>query len=142
IGVRGALAAVIACGRASERAAAGVGPAPAAARESLEIDDERAARQLGKVALDEARIGDHEAKVLLAAYGVPITRQAVATTPSAAIRIAKKAGYPVELKPWGPDVATERGGCPVEKNVMTAAEVRRAFLAVLGAAGLPVGESE
>ncbi|HTJ42623.1 MAG TPA: acetate--CoA ligase family protein [Kofleriaceae bacterium] len=142
IGVRAALAAVIACGRASERAAAGLGPAPASARDSLEIDDARAQRQLDKVSLDDARVGDHEAKVLLAAYGVPITRQAVATTPSAAIRIAKKAGYPVELKPWGADVATERAGCPVEKNITTAAEVRRAFLAVLGAAGMPVAESE
>ena len=142
VGLRGALAAVTAAGRAAERIAAGLGPAPVTAREELEIDEERLRRQLDKTASGDRRLGDHEAKVLLAAYGVPVTRQAVATTPSAATRIAKKAGYPVEIKPWGPDVPSERAGCPVERGVATAADVRRAFLAVLGAAGLPVAESD
>jgi hypothetical protein len=142
VGLRSALAAVTACGRAAERIAAGLGPAPREASAELEIDEARVARQLDKMAANDRRLGDHEAKVLLAAYGVPVTRQAVATTPSAAIRVAKKAGYPVEIKPWGPDVATERAGCPVERNVATAADVRRAFLAVLGAAGLPISETE
>jgi hypothetical protein len=141
VGLRGALAAVAAAGRASERVAAGLGAAPAEARAELEIDEERVRRQLEKILGGDRRLGDHEAKVLLAAYGVPVIRQAVATTPSAATRIAKKAGYPVELKPWGPEVPSERAGCPVEKNVATASDVRRAFLAVLGAAGLPVSEA-
>jgi hypothetical protein len=142
VGLRAALAACAAAGRAAERAAAGLGPAPATARAELEVDEERLRRQLDRIVAGDRRLGDHEAKVLLAAYGVPITRQAVATTPSAATRIAKKAGYPVEVKPWGPDAPTERGGCPVERGVATAADVRRAFLTVLGAAGLPVAEAE
>jgi len=142
VGLRPALAAVAACGRAAERIAVGVGPAPVAARDELEIDEARVERQLGKTGAGDRRLGDHEAKVLLAAYGVPITRQAVATTPSAAVRVAKKAGYPVEVKPWGPDVPSERAGCPVERGVATASDVRRAFLAVLGAAGMPVAEAE
>jgi hypothetical protein len=142
VGLRPALAAVTACGRAAERIAAGLGPAPREASAELEIDEARVERQLEKMAPGDHRIGDHEAKVLLAAYGVPVTRQAVATTPSAAIRVAKKAGYPVEIKPWGPDVPSERAGCPVERGVGTAADVRRAFLAVLGAAGLPISESD
>jgi len=141
VGLRAALAAVASCGRAAERLAAGLGPAPHAARAELEIDDERVARQLGRLASSDRRIGDHEAKVLLSAYGVPVIRQAVATTPSAATRLAKKAGYPVELKPWGPDVPAERAGCPVERDLATASDVRRAYLSVLGAAGLPVSES-
>jgi hypothetical protein len=142
VGLRTALAAVTACGRAAERIAAGLGPAPREASAELEIDEARVERQIDKVAGNDSRLGDHEAKVLLAAYGVPVTRQAVATTPSAAIRVAKKAGYPVEIKPWGPDVPSERAGCPVERNVGTAADVRRAFLAVLGAAGLPISETD
>lgn len=142
-GVRAALAAIGAVGQAAARAALGTGPAPLAARDGLEIDAARVGRQLDKLLDgDERRVGDHEAKVLLAAYGVPITRQAVATTPSAAVRIAKKAGFPVELKPWGAEIASERAGCPVERGIATASEVRRAFLAVLGAAGLPVGEAD
>jgi hypothetical protein len=72
--------------------------------------------------------------VLLAAYGVAVTRQAVADTPSAAIRIAKRAGFPVEIKPWASDTPSERVGCPVERGVATAAEVRRAVAAVVGPA--------
>ncbi len=142
VGLRAALAAVAACGRAGERIVAGLGPAPVAARGELDVDEERVARQLDKVLAGDRRLGDHEAKVMLAAYGVAITRQAVATTPSSATRIAKKAGYPVEIKPWGTDAPSERAGCPVERGIATASEVRRAFIAVLGAIGLPSGETE
>jgi hypothetical protein len=142
IGLRAALAAVAACGRAAERIAAGLGPAPAAARGELDIDEERARRQLDKVLTGDRRLGDHEAKVMLAAYGVTITRQAVATTPSEATRHAKRAGFPVEIKPWGVDAPSERAGCPIERGVATAADVRRAYLSVLGAAGLPTGEAD
>jgi hypothetical protein len=130
-GLRAGLAAVLAVGRAAERAGIGLGPASRDATRELAVDHERLKRQVDKIGAWDRRIGDHETKVLLAAYGVPITRQAVATTPSAAIRLAKKAGFPVEIKPWGPDVATERGGCPVERGVATAADVRRAVSAVL-----------
>jgi hypothetical protein len=66
---------------------------------------------------------------------VPITRQRVALTPSAAVKAAREAGYPVDLKPWGHDLPTERAGCPVERDVTSDALVRRAFAAVLSAAG-------
>jgi hypothetical protein len=69
---------------------------------------------------------------------VPITRQAVATSPSAALRLAAKAGFPVDVKPWGPDVPSERDGCPVERGLASAADVRRAFAAVLAQAGQPL----
>src|SRR6185437_14137035 len=57
VGVRAALAAVIACGKAAERAAAGLGPARTDARDALEIDDARANRQLDKTSTDDARMG-------------------------------------------------------------------------------------
>ncbi|MDQ3366282.1 MAG: acetate--CoA ligase family protein, partial [Myxococcota bacterium] len=107
----------------------------AAASAELAIDDERLQRQLAKLGREAGPLGDHETKVLLAAYGVPITRQAVATTPSAAVKLARRAGFPVELKPWGHDLPTEPAGCPVERNVTSDALVRHAFTAVLIAAG-------
>jgi hypothetical protein len=133
-GARGALGAIDVLGRAAERIAVGLGPAPLAASAELELDRERLERQLAKLAAGQ-RVGDHETKVLLSAYGVPITRQAVATTPSAAVKAARRAGYPVEIKPWGHDLPTEPEGCPVERGVTSDALVRRAFSAVLGAAG-------
>ncbi len=132
-GIRAALGAIDVLGNAAERIAIGLGPAPRDATD-LVVDAELLARQLPKLA-PGTRVGDHETKVLLKAYGVPITRQAVATTPSAAVKAARGAGYPVELKPWGHDLPTEPDGCPVERNVTSDALVRRAYAAVLAAAG-------
>ena len=130
-GGRAAVAAIAMLGRAAERIAIGLGPAPASAAAELDIDRERITRNLAK--LPVPRVGDHETKVLLAAYGVPITRQGVATTPSAAVKAARKAGYPVELKPWGNDLPTEPAGCAVEHAVTSDALVRRAYGALLAA---------
>jgi hypothetical protein len=135
-GARAALAAIDVLGRAAERIAVGLGPAPRAASAELAINQERLARQLDRFART-MRVGDHETKVLLSSYGVPITRQAVATTPSAAVKAARRAGYPVELKPWGDDLPTEPAGCPIERGIASDALVRRAFAAVLAAAGKP-----
>jgi hypothetical protein len=136
VGLRPALAAASAVGRLRERLTAGLGAAEPGEVEELGVDRARFERQLGRLA---GRAGDHESKVLLAAWGVPITRQAVATTPSAATRLAKRAGYPVEVKPWGPDVPSELDGCPVERGLATAADVRRACAAVARATGNPDG---
>jgi len=136
VGFRAALGAATAAGELGERMAAGLGPAQEGDTAAAEPDLERFERQLEKLG---GRAGDHEAKVLLAAYGIEVTRQAVATTPSAATRIAKKAGYPVELKPWGPGLPSEAEGCPVATNLANAADVRRAFLSVTRDADQPEG---
>ncbi|MBK9031732.1 MAG: acetate--CoA ligase family protein [Myxococcales bacterium] len=135
VGLRPALTALTTVGRARERARLGLGPAGRSARAELEVDEDRLERQLAKIEPGDRRLGDHETKVLLSAYGVPITRQAVATSPSAALRVATKAGFPVDVKPWGPDVLGEPDGCPVERGLTSAADVRRAFASVLGRAG-------
>ncbi len=83
---------------------------------------ERQQEKHGK--LNPSRVGDHETKVLLRAYQVPHTRQAVATTPSKAVALAHKLGFPVELKPYGDTLPTEPAGCPVERNVMSDAMVQ------------------
>ena len=134
IGVRAAMGASLLAGRFSVRVAQ---LATNDEKPQLTSPDlQRFRRQLDKLG---KRSGDHETKVLLAAYGVSITRQAVATTPSAATRVAKQAGYPVEMKPWGPDVPSERDGCPIERNIHSAAQVRRAF-ALVGKSS-PLGRS-
>ncbi len=137
-GARSALTAIAMLGRAAERIAVGLGPAPRMATAELSVDADKLQRQLGK--LGAGRVGDHETKVLLSAYGVAITRQAVATTPSAAVKLARRAGYPVELKPWGHDLPTEPAGCPIERGVTSDALTRQAFTAVLIAAGKGTGD--
>ena len=135
-GMRGALGAIDMLGRTAERIAAGIGPADKADQAELSIDLAKFAPRLAKLRGDH-RVGDHDTKLLLDAYGVAITRQAVATTPSAAVQKARAVGYPVEIKPWGPDVLPESEGTPVERNVTSDALVRRAFTSVLTAAGRP-----
>jgi len=137
-GMRSALGAIEMLGRAAERIAAGLGAATADDEAELDVDRDKLAERLKKVReLDLERVGDHETKGLLAAYGIPITRQAVATTPSAAIDKARKVGYPVEIKPWGKGVPSELEGCPVERAVTSDAIVRRAFTSVNAAMGRP-----
>lgn len=143
-GARAALGAVAILGRAAERIAQGLGAAPHADTAALEIDKDRLQRQVTWLDAQRERLGtrvtrlsDHETKVFLAAYGVEITRQAVAQTPSAAVKVARKVGYPVELKPFGADVPSELAGCPVERAT-TDALVRQAFTSVLAAASKPV----
>lgn len=133
-GARAALAAIDVLGHAAERIAVGLGAAPKTASAELDIDRDQLVRQLGKLA-SAGRVGDHETKVLLRAYKVPITRQVVATTPSAAVKGARAVGFPVEIKPWGNDLPTEPAGCPVERGVTSDALVRRAYASVLAAAG-------
>ncbi len=140
-GARGALGAISILGRAAERIAIGLGPAPRTASAELAIDHERLQRQLAKLSREPGSLGDHETKVLLAAYGVPITRQAVAMTPSAAVKLARRAGFPVEVKPWGHDLPSEPAGCPVEKQLTSDALVRHAFTSVLAAAGKSTTEN-
>jgi hypothetical protein len=135
-GARAALAAIEVLGHAAERIEVGIGPAPATASAELQVDRELLDRQLSRLERTP-RAGDHETKTLLKAYGVPITRQVVATTPSAAVNGARRVGYPVEIKPWGPDAPTERDGCPVERDVTSDAMVRRGYAAVLAASGKP-----
>jgi hypothetical protein len=142
VGARTAIAASMLVGAASQRLAAGVGAAPSSARFALNIDEQRVANQLDRIFESDVRLGDHETKALLSSYGVAITRQAVATTASSALRIAKRAGFPVEIKPWGPEVPSESDGCPVEIGLTTGADVRRGFAAVLTALGRSQNEDE
>jgi hypothetical protein len=140
-GAHAALGAIEVLGRAAERIAVGLGPAPSAASAELDIDRAQLERQVAFLAR-HSRVGDHETKTLLRAYGVPITRQAVGKTPSAAVNAARKVGYPVELKPYGDNLPTEPQGCPVEKDVTSDALVRRAYATVQIAAGRTLTTTE
>jgi hypothetical protein len=132
---RAALAAIATLGRAAERIAVGLGPASASASAELSINRELLERQLADLdKLRLPRIGDHGVKALLKAYNVDIPRQAVARTPSEAVKKARLVGYPVEIKPWGHDLPSEPEGCPIEKDVSSDALVRQAFTAVLAKA--------
>ena len=84
--------------------------------ETFEVDKDTVRKLIDKV-WSEGRlsIGDAEAREILVAYGLAIPQSEIAETPSEAIEIANKLGYPVVLKIASPDILhkTDIGGVRV-----------------------------
>ncbi|MDI3339432.1 MAG: acetate--CoA ligase family protein [Sphaerobacter sp.] len=109
-----------------ERAAASQAAGSAAA------DAERAAWARAMVQAAAGRpLVEREAKAILARYGIPVTREALATTAEEAVAAARAIGYPVALKIESPDIThkTEAGG--VLLGVGDDAAVREGFARVV-----------
>src|ERR1700741_711359 len=68
-----------------------------------------------------------EGKLVCDAYGIPVPKEAVATSAAAAAKLATAMGFPVVLKIVSPEILhkTEAGGVLV--GLKTAAEVRKGF---------------
>ena len=90
----------------------------ASARAALE----RTLKHAKGVALDEVA-----SKKLLKAYGIPVSKEAIAQTSLEALKIAKKIGFPVVAKVVSGEILHKSDvGCVV-LNINSAAEVRKAF---------------
>lgn len=76
----------------------------------------------GAAALDEVA-----SKKLLKAYGIPISKEAVAQTAAEAVKIAKAIGFPVVAKVVSPDILHKSDIGGVVLNLANAAEVKKAF---------------
>ncbi len=71
-------------------------------------------------------LSEHDAKLVLEAYGIPVTREAVVSSPDAAVRAAEDIGYPVVLKASAPDLLHKSDGGLVRLGLANAADVRAA----------------
>ncbi|MEW6333492.1 MAG: acetate--CoA ligase family protein [Thermodesulfobacteriota bacterium] len=103
---------------------------------ALPAENREAARIIGSaLAAGQGALDEHQAKGVLAAYGVPVVRGEKAATVSEALDIARQIGFPVALKActWPIMHKSEKG--LVALNVRTEAALRRAFRAVRKAAG-------
>ncbi len=90
------------------------------------------AAEAARIRLDTATPPtEREAKALLAAFGLPVTREELATDAEAAVTAAARIGFPVAMKIESPDIAhkTEAGG--VRIGVADAAAVRAAFAEIM-----------
>ena len=77
-----------------------------------------------------ARPGEHEAKQLLARFGVPVVEERLGGSAEEAVAAAEELGYPVALKVHSPDIVhkTEAGG--VRLQLAGADAVREAYAAM------------
>jgi hypothetical protein len=74
--------------------------------------------------------GGHDAMLLLASYGIYVSRQAVVHSASAATRIADRIGYPVDVRAAIGGLHAEEQGAPLVSAVANAPGVRRAYTTV------------
>ena len=72
-------------------------------------------------------LSEHDSKELLAAYGIPVTRERTANTADEAVAAADELGYPVVLKVSGGDVAHKSDVGGVLLGLGTAGQVREGF---------------
>jgi len=90
----------------------------AAARKALE----KTLKDAKGAALDEVA-----SKALLKAYGIPISKEAIAQTAAEAVKIARKIGFPVVAKVVSPDILHKSDMGGVVLNLGNAGEVKKAF---------------
>ncbi|MGE5158778.1 MAG: acetate--CoA ligase family protein [Gemmatimonas sp.] len=83
---------------------------------------ERTLKTATGAALDEVA-----SKKLLKAYGIPVSKEAIAQTAAEAATIAKRIGFPVVAKVVSPDILHKSDIGGVVLNLNSAAEVRQAF---------------
>ncbi len=74
---------------------------------------------------------EEEGQEVLKAYGLPLPRSALATSESAAVKIAKEIGYPVVMKIVSPQIIHKSDAGGVQVNLTSAGQVRSAFKTIV-----------
>ncbi len=72
-----------------------------------------------------------EGKRVCDAYGIPVPKEGVATTPAQAAKLASAMGYPVVLKIVSPQILHKTEAKGVLVGLRTAAEVRKGFATIM-----------
>jgi acetyl coenzyme A synthetase (ADP forming)-like protein len=72
-----------------------------------------------------------EGKRVCDAYGIPVPKEGVATTPAQAAKLASAMGFPVVLKIVSPQILHKTEAKGVLVGLRTAAEVRKGFAAIM-----------
>ncbi len=72
-------------------------------------------------------VAEHAAKRILAEYGIPVTREELATSSQDAAAIARRIGYPVALKVQSPDIPHKTEAKAVRLGIASDAELASAY---------------
>jgi acyl-CoA synthetase (NDP forming) len=76
-------------------------------------------------------IAEHEAKRILAEYGIAVTDESLATTPQEAVAFARRIGYPVAIKIQSPDISHKTEAKAVRLDIAGEPELTAAYDEVL-----------
>ncbi len=98
----------------------GFGRAPAMAAEQEQA-------LAGLADLGRTTLSEHESKELIAAWGIPITGEATATTLAEAVAAAESIGYPVALKVDSPDILHKTEAGVIRLGLADAGQVSAAY---------------
>jgi acetyltransferase len=74
---------------------------------------------------------EREGKQLLQLYGIPVTREALATSAEGAVAVAERLGFPVVMKIESPDIAHKTEAKAVRVGVKTPEATRQAYGEIL-----------
>jgi acyl-CoA synthetase (NDP forming) len=96
----------------------------------IEAPAARAALAAAAAAGDD--LAEHAAKRVLAAYGIPVTRETLVADRAAALAAAEALGYPVAVKIQSPDIPHKTEAGAVRLGLADAAALARACDEVLG----------
>jgi acetyltransferase len=108
-------------------------PAPLS---DLPAPDAEGAAMIIEAALAEGRemLSDIESKAVLRAFHIPCAMTIEADSPAKALTAAETLGFPVAMKINSPDITHKSDVGGVRTNIMSAADVRRAFREITEAA--------
>jgi acyl-CoA synthetase (NDP forming) len=77
--------------------------------------------------LKTADMAEYEAKRVLAAYGIPVTREELAKSAQEAVAIAQRIGYPVAVKVQSADISHKTEAKAVRLKIQSDAELTAAY---------------
>lgn len=84
--------------------------------------------------LGRATLSEHESKELIAAWGVPVTRELRVASAREAVAAAVSIGYPVALKVDSPHILHKTEAGAIRLGLSNDAQVRAAFAEVMSSA--------
>jgi acetyltransferase len=106
--------------------------AQAAARDAGEAQPEIAPAEAVTPAIRAGEcLSEHRSKQVLQAYGIPVTREALATSADMAVGLARELGYPVALKVQSPQIAHKTEADGIRLNLDSDDAVRSAYGEIL-----------
>ena len=90
------------------------------------------------LAKGDPALSEYSAKEMLKAYGIPVTRETLVQSSDAAVKAAAAIGYPVVVKACSPRLMHKSEAGAVAVGIKDAAELHRAYDAIVAAVHLPL----